>query len=199
MTEISFDPTHYDNKFVADLVAFVSDDKFQILFEGFFVDNALTFSYDDEHKLEYTACYQKFSSLFENQLIEFCLSKNISEGDFVKKCREVSTTDMKTRNYIDILLSSVDYETFVTLMKIMRPVAEMRKLEQEYQITTSTEAEPKSNKVATSEKTNKAFQDLSDNQVEVKNEKDDLVDTSPKSSRSTEKTRAISSKFADDK
>lgn len=199
MAEVSFDPTHYDNKFVADLVAFVSDDKFQTLFEGFFVDNALSFSYDDEHKLEYTACYQKFSSLFENQLIEFCVSKNISEGDFVKKCREVSTTDVKTRNYIDILLSSVDYETFVTLMKIMRPVAEMRKLEQDCQITTSTKAEPKSNKVATSEKSRKALQDLAECQVEVKNQKDDFVDTSSKFSRSTEKTRAISSKFADEK
>ena len=45
---------------------------------------------------------------------------------FMKRCREASTQDEKAKHYIDILLSSVEYETFVKLMKIMRPVAELR-------------------------------------------------------------------------
>jgi peptidoglycan hydrolase CwlO-like protein len=45
---------------------------------------------------------------------------------FMKRCRSASTSDEKAKHYIDILLSSVEYETFVKLMKIMRPVAEMR-------------------------------------------------------------------------
>jgi hypothetical protein len=44
----------------------------------------------------------------------------------MKRCRDASTEDAKAKHYIDILLSSVEYETFVKLMKIMRPVAEMR-------------------------------------------------------------------------
>lgn len=45
---------------------------------------------------------------------------------FMKRCREASVEDEKAKHYIDILLSSVEYDTFVKLMKIMRPVAEMR-------------------------------------------------------------------------
>jgi hypothetical protein len=44
----------------------------------------------------------------------------------MKKCRAASTQDTKAGHYINILLSSVEYETFVKLMKIMRPVAEQR-------------------------------------------------------------------------
>ena len=45
---------------------------------------------------------------------------------FMKRCRLASTEDEKAKHYINILLSSVEYETFVKLMRIMRPVAEMR-------------------------------------------------------------------------
>ncbi len=44
----------------------------------------------------------------------------------MKRCRLASTEDEKAKHYINILLSSVEYETFVKLMRIMRPVAEMR-------------------------------------------------------------------------
>lgn len=44
----------------------------------------------------------------------------------MKRCRQASTEDEKAKHYINILLSSVEYETFVKLMRIMRPVAEMR-------------------------------------------------------------------------
>jgi hypothetical protein len=45
---------------------------------------------------------------------------------FMKKCRAASTKDEKAKHYINILLSSVEYETFVKLMLIMKPVAAMR-------------------------------------------------------------------------
>jgi hypothetical protein len=41
----------------------------------------------------------------------------------MSQCRTASTDDPKAKHYIDILLSSVEYDTFVKLMKIMRPVA----------------------------------------------------------------------------
>ena len=42
---------------------------------------------------------------------------------FISKCRESNARDPKAKKYIDVLLSSADYETFVRLMKIMRPIA----------------------------------------------------------------------------
>lgn len=45
---------------------------------------------------------------------------------FLSRCREAVANDPKASKYVDILLSSADYETFVRLMKIMRPVAMSR-------------------------------------------------------------------------
>ena len=44
----------------------------------------------------------------------------------MKKCSEASTEDEKAKHYIDILLASCEYNTFVRLMRIMRPVALQR-------------------------------------------------------------------------
>lgn len=44
----------------------------------------------------------------------------------MKKCRDATTEDEKAKHYISILLSSAEYETFVRLMKIMRPAAEAK-------------------------------------------------------------------------
>lgn len=61
------------------------------------------------------------------QLIaSFCDKKDISQSDFIKNCREASEDDPKAKRYVDILLSSIEYDTFVKLMKIMRPVAVAR-------------------------------------------------------------------------
>lgn len=46
----------------------------------------------------------------------------------MKKCREATTQDPKAKHYINILMSSVEYTTFIQLMRIMRPVAEQRLL-----------------------------------------------------------------------
>lgn len=123
-----FDPTHYDSAFAADLVEYVGNDEFQNLFESFFVKHALQFKDDDEFKLEYTAIYQTFSDLFESKLQDFCRLKRIDQADFIRRCRECAKNDGsgKTQQYIDILLSSVEFETFVKLMKLMRYVVEER-------------------------------------------------------------------------
>lgn len=44
----------------------------------------------------------------------------------MRRCSEASTEDQKARHYIDILLASCEYNTFVRLMRIMRPVAMQR-------------------------------------------------------------------------
>lgn len=123
---MSFQGTDYENKFLSDLVDFVANDKFQSMFESFFIEHATKFTTDEEHPLHYTEIYQKFQKMFEGQLDMFCDRKNISQADFMQKCRAARDNDPKAKHYIDILLSSVEYETFVKLMRIMRPVAESR-------------------------------------------------------------------------
>lgn len=44
----------------------------------------------------------------------------------MRRCREVTSEDPKAKHYVDILMSSVEYDTFVKLMRIMRPVAAQR-------------------------------------------------------------------------
>lgn len=122
-----FNGKAYGDPFIGSLVAFVAGDEFQTLFENFFVTNATDFSNEEEHKLMYFEIYQKFQSLFEGQLEDFCQNHQISQTEFVKRCREASIDDPKAMHYINILLSSVEYETFVKLMRIMRPVAIARK------------------------------------------------------------------------
>ncbi len=79
-----------------------------------------------EHKMRYYELYQEFQGLFEEQLEKFQRSLNLSPSQFFARCKEASAEDEKCRRYIDILLSSAEYETFVKLMKIMRPIAEAR-------------------------------------------------------------------------
>lgn len=125
-TRADFNGKNYDDRFVGDLVTFVAGDKFQKMFESFFIENAMEFTNVEEHKLEWYAIYQRFHDLFEEQLQEFCDAKGMTQGEFMMRCREASTEDSKAKHYISILLSSVEYDTFVKLMRIMRPVAERR-------------------------------------------------------------------------
>lgn len=41
-------------------------------------------------------------------------------------CKAATTDDPQAKHYIDVLMSSVEYETFVKLMRLMRPVAAHR-------------------------------------------------------------------------
>lgn len=44
----------------------------------------------------------------------------------MKRCRDATTSDPRAKHYMDILLSSVEYDTFVKLMRLMRPVAQQK-------------------------------------------------------------------------
>jgi hypothetical protein len=121
-----FNPSNYQDDFVADLVGFVAGDEFQALFEGFFLKYAHEFEFGEEQKLRYYEIYQDFHDLFESKLEEFCASKGCTQAEFMKRAREATADDEKSKLYMNILLSSVEYETFVKLMYIMKPVAERK-------------------------------------------------------------------------
>jgi len=118
-----FNSDLYNDRFAANLVKFVASDKFQTMFENYFLTYALEFTNDEEHKLRYYDLFLKFQQMFDEQLEVFCDSEGITSSEFMARCREASSNDPKVKRYIDILLSSVEYDTFVKLMKIMRPVA----------------------------------------------------------------------------
>ena len=121
-----FNNENYKDSFITELVAFVAGENFQAMFESFFIEHALQFSSAEEHQLHYYEIYQKFHGMFEGQLEGFCSRINVTQSEFMIQCRLAREKDDRAKRYIDILLSSVEYETFVKLMKIMRPVAESR-------------------------------------------------------------------------
>lgn len=49
---------------------------------------------------------------------------------FHRRCNEASEQDANARHYIQILLSSAEYDTFVRLMKLMKPIAMAKKASQ---------------------------------------------------------------------
>lgn len=76
---MSFDGSNYNDKFIGDLVDFVAGDKFQTMFETFFLENALIFTNEEEHKLEYMEIYKNFHGKFEAQLEDFCETANMTQ------------------------------------------------------------------------------------------------------------------------
>jgi hypothetical protein len=78
---MDFDGDNYEDRFVGSLVKFVANDKFQTMFENYFITHSLEFSDDEEHKLKYYELYQKFNDLFEKQLEIFCDSIGITQTE----------------------------------------------------------------------------------------------------------------------
>lgn len=78
---MTFNGENYNDRFMADLVNFVAGDKFQTMFESFFLTYALEFTHDEEHKLRYYELYQMFHDMFERQLEIFCSEVGISQTE----------------------------------------------------------------------------------------------------------------------
>lgn len=78
---MSFNGDNYGDKFVGALVSFVASDKFQTMFESFFLQNALEFTNDEEHKLRYYELYQNFHDMFEQQLEIFCSEMDMTQAE----------------------------------------------------------------------------------------------------------------------
>lgn len=75
-----FNGKNYKDTFIGDLVNFVASDSFQTMFEKFFVEHALEFGTEEEHKLKYYEIYQEFHNMFEGQLESFCEIQSITQA-----------------------------------------------------------------------------------------------------------------------
>ena len=60
---------------------FVAGDKFQTMFESFFITHATSFTNDEEHRLEYYELYQNFHELFDKQLEDFCKQQDLTQTE----------------------------------------------------------------------------------------------------------------------
>lgn len=76
-----FNGDNYNDKFIGELVNFVAGDKFQTMFETFFLTHAAKFTNDEEHKLEYYELYQTFHDLFDQQLEDFCRQQDFTQTE----------------------------------------------------------------------------------------------------------------------
>ena len=61
-----------------------------------------------------------FQQMFDEQLEMFCHSKNITHDEVMKRVTDASEHDSRASQYLEILVSSVEYETFVRLMRLVR-------------------------------------------------------------------------------
>ncbi len=111
----------YGDTVVESLVHFIAAADFQREFERFFIQHCRSFSLEDEeHSLEYTVIYEKFQSLFENRIEDFCERNEISRTDLFERCQRAQVSDVKAAHYLRVMLASVEYLQFVELMKKMR-------------------------------------------------------------------------------
>ena len=76
-----FNGSNYRDRFIGELVNFVAGDKFQSMFENFFLTYAIEFTSEEEHKLKYYELYQTFHTLFEKQLEKFCQEMDMSQSE----------------------------------------------------------------------------------------------------------------------
>ncbi|KAH9158238.1 hypothetical protein LEN26_003113, partial [Aphanomyces euteiches] len=111
---------HIQDDMIRELMLFIAGAEFQSTFEAFFLKHALKFTDDEEHRLEYTQLFQEFQELFEQFMQQFYLKNNITEAEFGKRCRAAVKNDAKASQYLEVVLASMDYQAFHSLMKFMR-------------------------------------------------------------------------------
>jgi hypothetical protein len=117
---------NYSDPFIRKVVNFIASDSFQTKFENFFLLHSIKFSDADEHQFHYYELYQQFQLMFDQELELFCRQNEINKETFYNLCKEAIENDDKANHYVQILISSIEYETFVRLMRIMKPIAEIK-------------------------------------------------------------------------
>lgn len=97
-------------------------------FEDFADEHATIFmpllDYEDsskeEHPLEFHDTYRNFLSRFERKIETFIEAEGLKPFDFYKECENILDNDEvfdMRRFFVETLLSSSKYETFISLMK----------------------------------------------------------------------------------
>ncbi|RLN86018.1 hypothetical protein BBJ28_00018672 [Nothophytophthora sp. Chile5] len=115
---------------VRALAEYIKTPQFQRPFEQFFLDNALAFTDETEHQLAYMTIYIEFQDMFNQHMkSRECCHENaftalsllsVSEEEFAAHCQKAMKVDPKAEQYLEIVIASMDYDAFYSLMKVMR-------------------------------------------------------------------------------
>ena len=90
-------------------------------FKEFFKEHADVFDddcRDAEQRLEYTACYEKYTALYEELLGQFLSSHDIAKDDFVDRCRaamDCGGASIDTQ-ILKAILAGTDYLAFLRMI-----------------------------------------------------------------------------------
>ena len=90
------------------------------VFRQFFADHAEAFvgapeMHGGEHNLEYYGLFQKYLKVYEDTLTEYLMTLDSSIEDFYAEVREAQdeSVDPYLRTFIDCLVASADYDSFL--------------------------------------------------------------------------------------
>lgn len=98
---------------------------FSDVFRDFFAEHADAFidapqTISGEQNLEYYALFQKYLKLYENQLLDYIESLNVSMEVFYRELAEVSNDpdikDKKLLHFVNYLIACTDYDSFYKVM-----------------------------------------------------------------------------------
>ncbi|RLN20494.1 hypothetical protein BBJ28_00019610 [Nothophytophthora sp. Chile5] len=109
---------------VRALAEYIKTPQFQRPFEQFFLDNALAFTDETEHQLAYMTIYIEFQDMFNQHMkSRECCHENTFTALallFAAHCQKAMKVDPKAEQYLEIVIASMDYDAFYSLMKVMR-------------------------------------------------------------------------------
>ena len=111
-------------------------DPFSDVFRDFFNEHAAAFidapqTISGEQNMEYYSLFQRYLKLYENQLLDYIESLNVSMEEFYRELAEVSNDpeikDKKLLHFVNYLIACTDYESFYKVMT--RAAKKLRKNE----------------------------------------------------------------------
>ncbi|TYZ57430.1 hypothetical protein PybrP1_006146 [[Pythium] brassicae (nom. inval.)] len=118
---------------VRALAEYIAAPAFQRHFEQFFLDHALTFTDEREHRLDYMDIYRapwyETESECGGRCAAFLASVELSEDAFAQRCQQAITSDPRAEQYLEVVIASMDYDAFYVLMKSMRSRASLDRLQ----------------------------------------------------------------------
>lgn len=91
-----------------------------------------------EHPLIFTEIFLSFEDLVQTHLKKFCSSNHVSVSELIDSLKVGSSRSVKVRHYTQVLLSSLEYSSFVTLMAKMFSIHGPRLNREERRASTSS-------------------------------------------------------------
>mmetsp|Transcript_14920 Transcript_14920/g.47559 ORF Transcript_14920/g.47559 Transcript_14920/m.47559 type:complete len:149 (+) Transcript_14920:7-453(+) len=120
------------HRFLDRLWQYSQKEDVQGRFESFFKANCHHFDDSEEHKLQYTALYEEFQSLFETVLQEFLDAEGMDQATFYEKAKSIeSGDDGVARHFLSVVVAGAEYGPFVEIMRDMRREQDSRLGERE--------------------------------------------------------------------